>query len=190
MSPRTRARGSLHLVPLTQILVPLHHLLCSPPPLSPPSMTHRSLSQCRPALTLSESCFLFGFQVPPRMRTLSAGVWVWCAGRPGTDWRPLCSTGAGQVVPWWWWWAPKSRAVPENLRFHSRNVCQRPHTSALILMQSARAYCTPSIRRSRKRKRKVGQWTAPEVGLTIPANLNTTQSSVSFLVCGHSSVQK
>ena len=54
MSPRTRARGSLHLVPLTQILVPLHHLLCSPAaPLSPPSMTHRSLSQCRPALTLT-----------------------------------------------------------------------------------------------------------------------------------------
>ena len=54
VSPRTRARGSLHLVPLTQILVPLHHLLCSPAaPLSPPSMTHRSLSQCRPALTLT-----------------------------------------------------------------------------------------------------------------------------------------
>ena len=54
VSPRTRARGSLHNVPLTQILVPLHHLLCSPPPpLSPPSMTHRSLSQCRPALTLT-----------------------------------------------------------------------------------------------------------------------------------------
>ena len=52
MSPRTWARGSLHLVPLTQIPAPLHHLLCSPP-LSPPSMTHRSLSQCRPALTLT-----------------------------------------------------------------------------------------------------------------------------------------
>ena len=55
VSPRTRARGSLHLVPLTQIPFPLHHLLCSPAaPLSPPSMTHRSLSSlCRPALTLT-----------------------------------------------------------------------------------------------------------------------------------------
>ena len=79
VSPRTRARGSLHLVPLTQIPFRLHHLLCSPAaPLSPPSMTHRSLSQCRPALTLSESCFLFGFQVAPRMRSG----------------RPVCGCGA------------------------------------------------------------------------------------------------
>ena len=137
VSPRTRARGSLHLVPLTQIPLRLHHLLCSPAaPLSPPSMTHRSLSQCRPALTLTlNHVFYLGSRLH-RACAAPAGVWVWCAGRPGTDWRPLCSTGAGQVVPWW---APKSRAVPENLRFHSRNVCQRPHTSALLRLQSARS---------------------------------------------------
>ena len=182
MSPRTRARGSLHLVPLTQILVPLHHLLCSPAaPLSPPSMTHRSLCQCRPALTLTlNHVFYLGSRLHRACAVEGRCVGV-VRGQAGHRLAAtLFNRCWSSAVPWW---APKSQAVPENLRFHSRNVCQRPHTSALILLQSARAYCTPS-------KEEEQSWTAPDVGLTIPANLNTTQSSVSFLVCGHSSVQK
>ena len=156
MSPRTRARGSLHPVPLTQILVPLHHLLCSPAaPLSPPSMTHRSLSQCRPALTLTlNHVFYLGSRLHRACAVEGRCVGV-VRGQAGprlaaTLFNRCWSSGA---VPW----APKSRAVPENLRFHSRNVCQRPHTSALILLQSVQAYCTPSIRRE---KEEAQSWTA------------------------------
>ena len=156
VSPRTRARGSLHLVPLTQIPFPLHHLLCSPAaPLSPPSMTHRSLSQCRPhSLTLTlNHVFYLGSRLHHAcaVEGRCVGVVRRQAGHrlAATLFNRCWSSGA---VPWW---APKSRAVPENLRFHSRNVCQRPHTSALILLQSARAYCTPS--KEGKSKSKVGQ---------------------------------
>ena len=148
VSPRTRARGSLHLVPLTQILVPLHHLLCSPA-LSPPSMTHRSLSQCRPhslTLTLNHVFYLGSrFHHACAVEGRCVGVVRGQAGhRLAATLFNRCWSSA---VPW----APKSQAVPENLRFHSRNVCQRPHTSALILLQSARAYCTPSKERKRVR---------------------------------------
>ena len=153
MSPRTRARGSLHPVPLTQILVPLHHLLCSPPPpLSPPSMTHRSLSQCRPALTLTlNHVFYLGSRLHRACAVEGRCVGV-VRGQAGprlaaTLFNRCWSSGAvvGSQVP----------SGAENLRFHSRNVCQRPHTSALILLQSARAYCTPS--KEEESKSKVGQ---------------------------------
>ena len=137
MSPRTRARGSLHLVPLTQILVPLHHLLCSPPPLSPPSMTHRSLSQCRPALTLTlNHVFYLGSRLHRACAVEGRCVGVVRRQAGHRLAATLFNRCWSSAVPWWWW-APKSRAVPENLRFHSRNVCQRPHTSALLMLQSA-----------------------------------------------------
>ena len=132
MSPWSWPRGSLYPLTLTQIPLRLHPL-CSTaaapaPPLSPPSMTHQSLPHS--SHSLNHVFYLGVFAIvdacarPARVR---------CAGRPGTDCCPpgfrLVKRSGGLAR------GGCPRGCRHQLRFHSRNVCQRSlqdHAAAAV----------------------------------------------------------
>ena len=133
MSSRSWPRGSLYPLSLTQIPLRLHPL-CSTaaapaPPLSPPLMTHQSLPPMHSSSHSLNHVFYLG--VFAAVGACARPARVRCAGRPGTDCCPpelLVKRGglARGACP---------RGCRHQLRFHSRNVCQRPlqdHAGAAV----------------------------------------------------------
>ena len=129
MSSRSWPRGSLYPLSLTQIPLRLHPLCSTAAPLSPPSMTHQSLPPMHSSSHSLNHVFYLG--VFAAVGACARPARVRCAGRPGTDCCPperLVKRGglARGACP---------RGCRHQLRFHSRNVCQRPlqdHAAAAV----------------------------------------------------------
>ena len=131
MSSRSWPRGSLNPISLTQIPLRLHPLCSTAAPLSPASMTHQSLPPMHSSSHSLNHVFYLG-AVFAAVGACARPARVRCAGRPGTDCCPperlvKRGGGGGGLASW---------CLPESLlRFHSRNVCQRPlqdHAGAAV----------------------------------------------------------